>query len=615
MTSIVFTADDAYLPYIPCSFAQLARFGRKAESVVLVAPPTLSKDVRIQIEDAAASHGINLRIKIAFELERLYSGALIDDYWYMSTSKLFLAELLPDLDDMLYIDVDTLIRAPLDELLAWKLRNPLGAVVELTRGGAFLFGTPRQPYFNAGVLRMSLDRMRRERVGERARDILSRHVLPLQDQDVFNLLFADRFDYLPFTFNVFDRVATEHPDLSAFQDPVIVHFTGLTKPWIPGSNSPFAREWRRQYSHLVLRPRPVSGNQLAPTSRAGAKFLKEYAQSRHAGRSRAFSLLRTVLPEGVRRNTKAAAVEVLDLAQDRIERIRSAVLPDLKPAYDPTWGIRFQRSTGRTANGSSEHQLDNGAVDRRLDLLISLPNSGTHALGDAIRRSRPDVRYLPDLYRGVATELDVGERQRRFPWFTPTDPEALKRMSPAQRLEAQRYFTEAVRAHVVEFTEAVVQSGPGRCLINVLPDQLHPSAFCELLEVFRPRLLFLRRPLIFSYLSQAEGGPGTIEDRRASHYALRCDSWIDGVAEVASSIGLESVWLTCDGLFETGDDVALLESFYPGSAMPVDAVPDRRSDGSILAMVNALGGLSATTQARLLRLPGRQVGSAADSLV
>lgn len=601
MTSIVFTADDNYFSYLPCSFAQLARFGRKADGVVLIAPPTIDEMLLARVEQAAVEQGIGLRVEIASELSSLYSGALIDDYWYMSTSKLFLGDLLPDLDEVLYLDVDILVRSPLDDLLEWKLHHPIGGVVELIPGGTHLFGTPRQPYFNAGVLRMSLERMRREQFRTRALDVLASNVLTLQDQDVFNLIFMDRFDPLPMTYNVFDDVALRHRGLTALHDPVIVHFAGPAKPWLPSSRSRFAREWRRLYSDAVL-----------DTDRAASQGVGGPGAG-VAVRRRARRFIRTVVPAGVKRGTENAVLGVLESTERRIDSIRASVSSEAKLYHPLSWGIQFHDAATRSAGPP-----DGEALDRRIDLIISLPNSGTQALGEAIQRSRPGMRFLPDLFRGMADGLsNEKELRSRFAWFTPVVPRSLMDLSPRRRFEAQRDFISGVSGDVVEFIENVLGDGSDRYLITVLPGQLNPAALCQLLTTFRPRLLFLRRAIAFSYLSQSGDGSLPVDSRQASHYAVRCDSWIDGVAQLAVRLSLQRVWLSYDGLFVTGDDVRSLDSLYPGSTIAVDpetgCLPsgprDGRSDASIIVMANNLADLSPAAKARVLRLPGMNVGA------
>lgn len=103
---------------------------------------------------------------------------------------------------------------------------------------------------------------------------------------------------------------------------------------------------------------------------------------------------------------------------------------------------------------------------------------------------------LNELYLGAEwSNLGDGELVDRFPWFSNGGPDAISDVPPAQRPRAFEAFAARVSEQVVELTHAVLRNRSGRTLIKVFPDQLHPSALEELLQVFRPRLLVPRLPL------------------------------------------------------------------------------------------------------------------------
>lgn len=620
MATIVFAADDHYLPYVACSIRQIARFGRRADGVVVCVPADVDDKAVAEVEAVADMHGVVLKVTRVEEPGDLGARRVVYGKKHVTAfvfTKLRLAEILPTLDEVLYLDVDILIRAPLDDLLGWELHHPLGGVVEIAGAGEHIFGTSRQPYFNGGVLRMSLERMRQERIWDQAQLILERRgELVMQEQDVLNLLFRNRFDNLPLVFNVFEELLLEYPKLNNLQDPVIIHFTGPIKPWHSVSHSRYAREWRARYAEALPAralaiPEPRSD---APT---GSSRRSTYADHREKGRGRLGSVARAALPHSVKQALKDSAHTGLGHAADQIETLRKA----LKPTGLKTRKLRAVAVAERLVPEADSHGLD---------LLISLPRSGTNALGDAIQSSRPGVHWLCDLYGGTPFGLQEDELSGEFPWYATGDPEFRDQLSPAERIVSRRRFAAAMNENAIEITRAVVATRGGRSLIKVFPDQLHASVFEELLTVFRPRLLILRRDMLFSYISLQRATrsnawrnsdvtdvPYSVSDTDALQYALRADLWIDRVAGLVSKLQLDNVWLTYAGLFTTGEDIALLESFYPGPALPVEdqsaglksslKVQDRRSDASILGMIKAVSALSTITQSQLLRLPGHHV--------
>lgn len=624
MASVVLAADETYLPHIACNIAQLARFARSADSVVLAVPAGLEAEHVTEAQAAADIHGLQRDVVPVSELAALRSRRVIHGLGHISDfaySKLVLAEILPHLDDVLYLDVDTLIRTPLDELLARELNHSLGAVIELG-AGTHLFGTPRQPYFNTGVLRMSLERLRREQIWARAQAILDEQFMTVMEQDVFNVLFMDRFDSLPLTYNVFATVARDHR-FKAVEDPSIVHFAGPDKPWHPSTVSPFAREWRQHSMVVSARVTQSAAWHSTAGVNAGPERLATYGRSRQAGRNALLSIGLAMLPATTKQRARNSVVSVFERSLFRVERMQMALLPEAVHYHTPPWGIPPITPDDSVARVPAGHNADQS---QGLDLVISLPRSGTTALGTVLENTRPQTRWLAELYLGSPRKLRPGELGDTFPWFYTGGPNIHMRLPPERRPAAQRNFTAIMSEHAIDLTREVMKNSPGRTCIKIFPWQLHPVSFADLLVEFRPRLLFLRRDLVFSYISllrairtnsfhdsdQTEV-PFTANDRQAMHHALQADSWFDSVSRAATDLRLSSTWVIYHGLFETGQDIPVLESFYPGPPLPVgpsgglfseQTVQDRRTDTSILEMIKAVSGLSAATQHHLLRLPG-----------
>lgn len=317
-------ADDKYLPYVPCNFAQLARFGRHAEGVVVVVPAGADGNQIRKIEAAAGLHNLTVDVVPIPELDSLRSSGMVSDarhISYFTYARLLFAEILPQLDDVLYLDVDTMVRGPLDGLLSWDLCRPIGAVQQLNHKDRSIFRTSRVPYFNAGVLRMSLERLRQERLWGQAQEIMNtRNDLTYQDQDILNLLFINRFDSLPLTYNVFHRMAENHSDLVIMQDPVIVHFTGPVKPWSPATADPasdfaFAREWRREYSAYAVATSPKFPDAAHKVPDSDCRTDRKHA------RALLYETARGMLPQPFRRTAKATAVRMLQSAVVRLEEL------------------------------------------------------------------------------------------------------------------------------------------------------------------------------------------------------------------------------------------------------------------------------------------------------
>lgn len=165
--------------------------------------------------------------------------------WY----RVFLPELLPDVDRILYLDADVLVRESPAPLWSTDLDgNTVAAVTNVFE--PWNLGWPehglglRAPYFNAGVLLMDLERMRADDVAAK----ILKHAaanegrMPFGDQDPLNAVLAESRKALHPRWNVqnsvvhFDWAADvfDADELAeARRDPAIRHFEGpaSNKPW------------------------------------------------------------------------------------------------------------------------------------------------------------------------------------------------------------------------------------------------------------------------------------------------------------------------------------------------------------------------------------------------
>ncbi len=173
--------------------------------------------------------------------------------------RLLLHRLLPDVDKIIYSDVDVLFKGNLLEVWEQELGDNLLGVVKgpiVNRTENFkeyverfdyfkrYLWTARGTYFNAGFLLMNLEGIRRENLEERWIQ-MTRKNYNFQDQDILNITCSGRVTFLPPKFNVLIHViestnyykdlvdekvfcAQEVEDI--YNHPVVIHFA-IQKPW------------------------------------------------------------------------------------------------------------------------------------------------------------------------------------------------------------------------------------------------------------------------------------------------------------------------------------------------------------------------------------------------
>ena len=168
--------------------------------------------------------------------------------------RLELHRLLPEVDKILYTDVDTLFQGSLREL--WE--TPLeGKFLAAVRGGANLadqwarnserpywhhLEKVRGNYINAGVTLMNLALIRERQMEEQWRE-WAKEKLYYQDQDILNITCQGAITFLPFRYNSLAYMTDVDYDnciregIYSAQEceegrkcPVIIHYAG-DKPW------------------------------------------------------------------------------------------------------------------------------------------------------------------------------------------------------------------------------------------------------------------------------------------------------------------------------------------------------------------------------------------------
>jgi lipopolysaccharide biosynthesis glycosyltransferase len=163
--------------------------------------------------------------------------------------RLLAPQLLPDdVDKVLYLDSDIIVRSSLNELWRNDLTNyALAAVANLDEPAGTL-GLPRgAKYFNSGVLLINLTFWRQHSVSETALAFIRNHPEKVEywDQDALNAILVGRWIELPRYWNMQDDRWEKNP--------AIVHFCSVKKPWHWSSDHLFKSDY---HEYRVKTPWP-----------------------------------------------------------------------------------------------------------------------------------------------------------------------------------------------------------------------------------------------------------------------------------------------------------------------------------------------------------------------
>ena len=145
---------------------------------------------------------------------------------YINLLKVYYPTFLPDLDKVLHLDIDTIICDSLDDFYNIDLTGKWFASVPewiAHHGREKMFG---DLYYNAGVLLINLEQMRKDNIEDTMARFLIEVEQPFADQDAWNKygIEQDKAVIAPLRFN--ENMSTGYTD-----DPAIVHFCGYHDWW------------------------------------------------------------------------------------------------------------------------------------------------------------------------------------------------------------------------------------------------------------------------------------------------------------------------------------------------------------------------------------------------
>lgn len=190
------------------------------------------------------------------QFEGLPFGGRFSNISLATYYRLMLPDVLPEsLDKVLYLDCDIVVNGGISSL--WNLDLQKNAVAGVEDSVGISSNAPKRlgypaiySYFNAGVMLMSLSTLREMQFTPKALSYIKWHLKEIvyHDQDILNALLYDKKIFLPIKWNVMECFLFRHPLIhpkykwelgDAQKNPVIIHFTGILKPWYKECTHPY----------------------------------------------------------------------------------------------------------------------------------------------------------------------------------------------------------------------------------------------------------------------------------------------------------------------------------------------------------------------------------------
>ena len=641
---IVFAVDKNYAPFIVPVLFQLRKFETKCDSIKIVVAEDVNLSFRELLLDKAKSYGFRADIVETNILNDLYAQRLLKNRThvsYFTYVKLFLPQILDQVDQILYLDVDILIRGDVNNLLQWNLKSPVAAVSELGSNGKKLFNSDEFLYFNAGILRMSLKRCREISLSVDAEKLIieKNGRFEFQDQDVFNFLLKNNFDVLPYVYNVFHENITLSPKINIFQNPIIVHFNGPAKPWKNEVYSSFVEEWRRDFLQAGGDLSVLGVAETASEPRLDFSLLISKVRFSSTGIK-----LRQHLPYFIKKILTELFYTAYRLSKKHNPQVLHALFtqtPDLleeanseKPLEKMGHGTGYESLPVVTEVNKTVEYND------RITFIVSQARSGTNALQEFVSTLSKSIITLGELFGGHDLPSEITQIiGHKYPQLVPFDwkskTAALADWSEVYRAFAQHQsLVDSQAFNVID--DLLIEASLSECVffIKIFPGQLSTEKFNELLEVYRPRVIVLKRRMIFSYASVLKARITghyeyldnsdveiSLREKDVANYIAESTEWFTNIEREVLRLNTPSIDITYEGFFESGEDVHRVKEFINGS-IPVkfdvdkDAirmtVQDRRKDRYLGAVFQQFANLPRKMQKSLILHPGNLVPGADD---
>ncbi|MFB9278562.1 glycosyltransferase family 8 protein [Cohnella cellulosilytica] len=254
--AIAAAADEGYAQHLAAALVSAAvHLPPPARACFYIVDGGLSAVSRELLEATVSDRRVRIRwIRMTpGRLDGIRVGGHLSPATYC---KILVPELLRrySIDKVLYLDCDVIVLGDLTPIWQEDLRGYALAAIEDIGGQCrkkALAIPSSSPYFNAGVLLFNLRRWREEHLTDRVLAYAAEHGerLLFHDQDALNAVLHGEWLELPPEWNLQSNMLTANARKAGSEEPIVVHYTGVSKPWHYDNVHPYRSEY---YHYLNL---------------------------------------------------------------------------------------------------------------------------------------------------------------------------------------------------------------------------------------------------------------------------------------------------------------------------------------------------------------------------
>ena len=248
--SIAYAPDDNYVNQTVVSMKSALEHNEQVEFIIMYS--------KLSAESMQKLGAVGGSLRLIKMDESQFSDLTLSKWvtvqaWF----RIKLPDLCKDLDKVLYLDCDTLIRGNLDELFSLDLTNKyLAGVKDVWGVSKYVKRLDMKSgvYVNSGMLLFNCDYCRKEHFFDKVVDFAKNNakIIEFCDQDSINkvvdeykLVVSPKYNFMDTWWRggYYEFEGEEETEyLKAKENPVIAHLTGL-KPAFKGCGNKFKDEW------------------------------------------------------------------------------------------------------------------------------------------------------------------------------------------------------------------------------------------------------------------------------------------------------------------------------------------------------------------------------------
>ena len=266
--NILYTLNDKFVPQVAAGICSVCENNKDFENITFyLISKGITNENKMKLKEFTTKYNREIVIKELGDIKKYFDFKFDTTGWNsIVLARLILDKFLPeDMEKVLYLDGDTIVRGSLKELWNTNIDDyVIGASIEPTvdKTRKQNLGLEFKPYYNAGVLLVNLKKWKQINAGKIILDYYrdNNGKLFANDQDAINGSLSDNiFTLLPkfnfynifyqYSYSFFKKLMKpveyikEEDFKECVKNPIIIHYLGEERPWRIGNHHKYKNDY------------------------------------------------------------------------------------------------------------------------------------------------------------------------------------------------------------------------------------------------------------------------------------------------------------------------------------------------------------------------------------